>query len=139
MLPPIVRYTLALSLLLAGSFASAGSQIIVCIIAPQIKNNPIYFNMPNTTTHLLCELGSTNQRPTLKDLYRAGFKLIDIVNIDPKSANNTSVSPILYLERDLSEANANTNTSTRPRTTRPNTPKKPKENATSGGFFDDFL
>lgn len=89
----------ALALLAASTTAFAG-EITVCVIDASIKDNQHYYTLPNTKTRLLCEIAQTNLRPTLGDLYRNGFRIVQIEQVPAKFITDKSQpSPLIYLEK----------------------------------------
>ena len=86
-------------LITAVSHVSA-AEVTVCVIDGKIKNNPHYFSLPNTKTRLVCEIAQKNIRPTLGDLYRSGFRLIQVVPVPTRySSAKNQPSPLLYFEK----------------------------------------
>lgn len=86
---------LLIFLLTAGAFAG---EITVCIINPNLENNPSYYHLPSTNSSLIC--GQQGQQ-TLLSMYKQGWHLITVVNVDPRyTAKGGAVpSPALYFER----------------------------------------
>ena len=88
------------SLLLATSAQLSAAEVTVCVIDAKIKNNPHYYSLPNTKTRLMCEITQKNIRPTLGDLYRSGFRLIQVVPVPARYASaKNQPSPLLYFEK----------------------------------------
>ena len=114
----------------------AAKDVTVCINDPNINNNPTYYYLPNTTTRLLCELGNTNVRPTLRDMYRSGWELVTIQQIDPAVVKNGKMpSPLMYFER-APRKRATTNQTRR---SQPKSEPKRKQSSDGNSFFDDLL
>ncbi|KAB2308313.1 hypothetical protein F8A87_11360 [Betaproteobacteria bacterium SCN2] len=86
--------------LLAPSTAALGAEITVCVVDASIKDNQHYYTLPNTKTRLLCEISQMNLRPTLGDLYRNGFRIIQIEQVPARfQTGNAQPSPLIYLEK----------------------------------------
>jgi hypothetical protein len=101
-MPKRLTYLLAATVLCAFSAnGMAAKQIMICVVDANLQNNPLYFKLPNTATRLRCEFSANNKRPNLRELYREGWELIDVVPVDPRASNQKPVSPVLYLERDV--------------------------------------
>lgn len=99
----LYRFTLALFVAAVASFSAVASsyQVTACIVA-DTKGNPSYFGTATTKTQLKCELGSNAGTPTLIDLYKQGWRLIDIVGGNHAiSLGNRGPSPLYLLEREL--------------------------------------
>lgn len=90
---------LALGLLAASTVAFSG-EITVCVIDASIKDNQHYYTLPNTKTRLLCEIAQTNLRPTLGELYRNGFRIVQIEQVPARFiTDKAQPSPLIYLEK----------------------------------------
>ena len=114
--------TFVLASLLAATTVQA-AEITVCVTDKKRQNNQTYFELPNTKTVLLCEIKDKLYRVTLKDLYRAGWRMIQVVDVDPVRVKDKKVtpSPMIYLEN----------------TTTPAKTKAKKKESDKGGF--DFF
>lgn len=77
------------------------SEVTVCIVADNVKNNSKYYHVATTESYLTCELAGKQGKQTLKTLYAKGWNLIEVINIDNRFTTNkkTVPSPIYYLER----------------------------------------
>lgn len=82
--------------LMVISLSVQAAEITVCIVDKNIKNNQTYFHAPNTSTKLRCEIDQRNLRPTLRELYRSGWQIIEIIEM---GKGTDAPSPIIYLER----------------------------------------
>ncbi len=130
MLKNFLSAILLFSLFLTGTMAFAAPQLTVCIVAGDIKKNPKYYSLPTTKTRLKCEVGNAQYRPTLRDLYRNGWRLIDMQQVDPREAKNKKFpSPLLYLERDLSKE---------PVRNKPQPKKEPEPSSGFPNFFESL-
>ncbi len=99
----LCRTLLVVALLGAG--AAQAAEITVCIADATIKNNPLYLGaMATTQTRLICEIDKPNYRPTLRDLYQDGWRLISMAGGERAlaQAGESVRSPIYYLARDAS-------------------------------------
>lgn len=75
-----------------------GNEIVACVVAP-LENNPNYFGAATTATRLKCEFTNQDIYPTLLDLYRQGWSLIQVIKIDQSlGKNNQVISPLYLLE-----------------------------------------
>lgn len=94
-------YYLLLSVGLLGTAAPAtGADIVACVVAG-LPNNANYFGNATINTKLKCEF-TGNDYPTLLDLYRRGWRLIQVIGGDLALANrgNGGISPLYLLERE---------------------------------------
>ncbi len=88
------------ALLIGAATQVSAAEVTVCVIDGKIKNNPHYFSLPNTKTRLACEIAQKNIRPTLGDMYRSGFRLIQVVPVPARySSAKNQPSPLLYFEK----------------------------------------
>ena len=96
---------LSLSLTLAMLPAAAdAAQILACIVA-DVEGNTSYYGTATTATKLKCELPNPDYLPTLADLYRQGWRLIQVLGGNHAIAmGNRGPSPLYLLERDASGA-----------------------------------
>ncbi len=86
--------------LLAASATTFAAEITVCVIDASIKDNQHYYTLPNTKTRLLCEIAQTKLRPTLGDMYRSGFRIVQIEQVPARFVTEKSQpSPIIYMEK----------------------------------------
>jgi hypothetical protein len=87
--------------LLALAAAPAGAtDLVACMVAP-LPNNPAYYGMATTITKLKCEFTREDFYPTLGELYRQGWRLIEVVGAEiPPSQGSRAVSPLYFLERE---------------------------------------
>jgi hypothetical protein len=93
-----------------GTGAGHAAEMTVCVADAGIKNNVLYLGvMATTQTRLICEIDKPNYRPTLRDLYQEGWRLVQVVGADWALAQGQNArSPLYYLERTgaASEAGA---------------------------------
>jgi len=83
------------------------ADLVACIVAP-IPNNPSYHGMATTVTRLKCEFTREDFYPTLGELYKLGWRLIEVVGGElALSPNNQVASPLYFLEREGDPAGAN--------------------------------
>ena len=96
-----IGQTLILATLLAATSVEA-AEITVCVTDKKRQNNQTYFQLPNTKTVLLCEIKDKLYPVTLRDLYRAGWRLIQVVDVRPVKVKEKVVnpSPLIYLEKE---------------------------------------
>lgn len=75
------------------------AEITVCVIA-SLQNNPAYYSNATTATRLQCELSAKDYYPTLVDLDKDGWRLIQVVGADHAMSLGTGgPSPLYFLER----------------------------------------
>ncbi len=55
-----------------------GTDIVACIVA-DTQNNSSYYGMATTVTRLKCEFTNKDYYPTLPELYRQGWRLIQVL------------------------------------------------------------
>lgn len=77
-----------------------GADIVACIVA-ETENNSSYYGMATTVTRLKCEFASKDYYPTLPELYRQGWRLIQVLGGDHALSQGTrGPSPLYLLERE---------------------------------------
>ncbi len=123
------------ALLIGAATQVSAAEVTVCVIDGKIKNNPHYFSLPNTKTRLACEIAQKNIRPTLGDMYRSGFRLIQVVPVPARySSAKNQPSPLLYFEKTGPAAAA----APAPKTPAKTTKKEPEKKKNSGfSLFGD--
>jgi hypothetical protein len=123
------------SLFILSSGQASTAEVTVCVIDGKIKNNPHYFSLPNTKTRLACEIAQKNIRPTLGDMYRSGFRLIQVVPVPARySSAKNQPSPLLYFEKTGPAAAA----APAPKAPAKTTKKEPEKKKNSGfSLFGD--
>ena len=95
-------FSLIITPLLLISSVSQAAEITACVVDENSKDNPTYFHLPTVSTKLICDLNmGAKYRPTLKILYKNGWRLIHTV--DPALVNQKNqkrASHVFYLERE---------------------------------------
>lgn len=97
--------------LLAAGLASAlvhaaGTEVLACVVAP-LEKNPTYFGTATTVTKLKCEITNEDVYPTLPDLYRQGWRLIQVLGAEQAIASQgKGTSPLYLLEHESTAAAA---------------------------------
>lgn len=77
-----------------------GTDIVACIVA-DTESNSSYYGMATTVTRLKCEFASKDYYPTLPELYRQGWRLIQVLGGDHALSQGTrGPSPLYLLERE---------------------------------------
>jgi len=77
-----------------------GAEIVACIVA-DTPNNSSYYGMATTVTRLRCEFTNKDYFPTLPELYRQGWRLIQVLGGDQALSQGTlGPSPLYLLERE---------------------------------------
>jgi len=96
-----IKQYLWASFLMAGASAQA-AEFTACIVDDGIPNNPVYYYLPTTGSKLRCEIDRPDYHPTLKELYREGWRVVSIVDpkVSQKPGSNARPSAVIYLERD---------------------------------------
>jgi hypothetical protein len=81
---------------------AAGADFVACIVA-SLPNNANYYGNATTTTKLKCEFTNKDYYPTLPELYRQGWRLLEVIGGDLALANRGSsgISPLYLLEREM--------------------------------------
>lgn len=93
-------------LLVSAPMPSLGADIVACIVAG-VPNNPNYLGTATTVTKLKCEFTNANYYPTLPDLYRQGWRVIEVLGAEQTiSRGGQGVSPLYLLEREAVPAAA---------------------------------
>jgi len=88
------------ALLMLVSSQVLATDIVACVVA-DTQNNPSYYGMATTVTRLKCEFANKDYFPTLPDLYRQGWRLIQVLGGDHALSQGTRApSPLYLLERD---------------------------------------
>lgn len=87
--------------LLALCIGQAGAaDLVACVVAP-IPNNPNYHGTASTITRLKCEFTRKDYYPTLGELYKLGWRLIEVVGGELALNRGSQVdSPLYFLERE---------------------------------------
>ena len=87
---------------LVNAVVAAPMEMTVCVTDQAMKENPQYYLLPNTKTRLLCERFDPKVRPRLVDMYKGGWRLLEVVKPDPRLVGMDKVaSPMLYFEREI--------------------------------------
>ena len=121
--PVMIKHVLSLALL-SLSLPAMAAEVTVCIAAPQEKN-PLYYGLAITSTQLKCEL-PLKYFPTLTQLYRDGWQLVQVVGVTNDLARGAKgPSPVYYLQRDA-----------RPSAPSAAKPKAPERKPESSSFGD---
>jgi hypothetical protein len=77
-----------------------GADIVACIVA-DLESNSSYYGMATTVTRLRCEFANKDYYPTLPELYRQGWRLIQVLGGDQALSQGTrGPSPLYLLERE---------------------------------------
>lgn len=92
----------ATALIAAMSGAVNATEITVCVVDTNLKDNPVYQGKATSRTKLNCEKYKKNQRPTLDQLYADGWELIQVVAGDTKRTKDGGLVsfPVYYMQRD---------------------------------------
>ena len=94
------------SLLLWASSPAFATDIVACIVA-SLPNNRTYFGTATTATKLKCEFTNENYFPTLPELYRQGWRVIQVLGAEQAiSSAGQGASPLYLLERETQAAPA---------------------------------
>jgi hypothetical protein len=94
----------ALAFLALASSRVQGADIVACIVA-DTQNNSSYYGMATTVTRLKCEFTDKDYYPTLPELYRQGWRLIQVLGGDHALSQGTrGPSPLYLLEREAAPA-----------------------------------
>jgi len=95
---------LPLAFVVLASSRALGADIVACIVA-DTANNSSYYGMATTVTRLKCEFTDKDYYPTLPELYRQGWRLIQILGGDHALSQGTrGPSPLYLLEREAQPA-----------------------------------
>ncbi len=102
-MPNLRSFLLPAFLLLTPPTAKA-AELLACVVAG-IPDNPTYNGMATTLTKLKCELPKADYYPTLPELYRQGWRLLQAVRAELTLCQAAQVpSPLYYLEREAAAA-----------------------------------
>ena len=92
------RLSVLAPLLLLCAAPAKSADLVACIVAP-IPNNPTYNGMATTITKLKCEFTRNDFYPSLGELYKQGWRLIEVVGGELALApGNQVASPLYFLE-----------------------------------------
>jgi hypothetical protein len=81
--------------------SGANAEVVACVVA-DTPENPAYYGMATTVTQLKCEFTNKDYLPTLGQLYKQGWRLIEVVGGDHAlSMGNRGPSPLYFLEREV--------------------------------------
>jgi hypothetical protein len=95
---------LPLAFVVLASSRALGADIVACIVA-DTANNSSYYGMATTVTRLKCEFTDKDYYPTLPELYRQGWRLIQVLGGDHALSQGTrGPSPLYLLEREAPPA-----------------------------------
>ena len=85
-----------------GTGVVQAAQLTVCVPAKDVKNSPTYYGIASTRTRLKCEVKPASLRPTLGQLYKDGWRLIQVVGGDNSLARGGKgvAAPLYYLEKE---------------------------------------
>ena len=78
------------------------AEVTTCIIDSTVKSNPRVYFFPITSTELRCDHVIGKANVTLSDLYKDGWKLIQVISpilFEQKTSGQGYSPVILYLER----------------------------------------
>jgi hypothetical protein len=84
-----------------ASLPALGTDIVACVVATNAANNATYYGAATTVTQLKCEFTNKDYFPTLPELYRQGWRLIQVLGGDQAILKGgQGVSPLYLLERE---------------------------------------
>lgn len=87
----------------AGLLAAPAADLVACVVAA-LPNNPTYHGTATTITKLKCEFTRQDYYPTLGELYRQGWRLIEVMGGElALLAGDKAASPLYFLEREQSQ------------------------------------
>ena len=104
----IRRRLLICSILSLVGTPAGATDLVACVVAP-LPNNPTYYGTATTLTQLKCEFTRQDYYPTLGELYKLGWRLIEVVGGESAFGKGAqSASPLYFLERDQPTSSAPT-------------------------------
>ena len=106
-----------------------GTDIVACIVA-DTQDNSSYYGMATTVTRLKCEFTNKDYYPTLPELYRQGWRLVQVLGGDQALSQGTrGPSPLYLLEREVSPVPPAASPALAPNPAASAAPKSPQSSA----------
>ena len=94
--------TIVMALLVIMAAASVQAADVTFCVAESGNKNTTYFNLATVKTRLICDFYGPNVRPTLPQLYKDGWHLIQVMDgtMIRSDGKNQYRAPIYYLDRE---------------------------------------